>query len=111
MEEIGEVLSDLEIAEIAIGENVCYTRDPNDAAMLLCYGKKLVRVKIYKRARFGNRSPRRVVMFGFLGHDDVYRAAIRAKLTYRSTKDYQDVCFGEHQKYLSQIKTLIHSYL
>jgi len=107
---IGELIDGIDILEIAKREDMAYLRDPNDVSMLLCYNYKIARLLILKQARFGNRKPQKVVMFGFVDRAEIYKTVVRVNSTRRSSVDYQDICYSDFRAEMQRVRTLIHSY-
>lgn len=103
------VFYEIELAEEAIKDDVFYTRDPNDAAMLLCYQKKLVKIKYCKQMVYGRREPQKVVHFGFAGHDEIYKFVVNSKLNMQSSLVYTNVNVGELRHYNGLVKSILHS--
>ena len=108
-EEVESVVYEIDLLNEAIKEDIFYTRDPNDAAMLLCLGMTLAKIKFCKQMVYGKRTPQRVVHFGFSGHDDTFRFVIRSKLNVQSSLIYKNINAGELRMYQGIIKTTLHS--
>jgi len=108
-EEVQNIVSEVTLSTEAIEQDICYIKDPNVAAILLCLGKILIKIKIAHHARFGNKPPQRIIAFGFDGHDDCMAFAINAKLNLQPSTQMRNVNIGEYTHYLSTLKTIIHS--
>ena len=108
-EEIESVVHEIDLLNEAIKLDVFYTRDPNDAAMLLCLGMELVKIKFCKQMIYGKRSPQRVVHFGFRGHDETFKFVIKSKLNVQSSLLYKNINAGELRMYQGIVKTVLHS--
>jgi len=108
-EEIEAAVHEIDLLEEAIKNDIFYTRDPNDAAMLLCLGMQLVKIKFCKQMIYGRRSAQRVVHFGFAGHDDTFKFVVKSKLNIQSSLRYQNVNAGELRMFQGIIKTVLHS--
>jgi len=108
-EEVESVVHEIDLLEEAVKTNVMYTRDPNDAAMLLCLGSELAKVKFCKQMVYGRRAPQRVVHFGFVGHDETFKFVVKSKLNVQSSLLYKNINAGELKMYQGIIKTILHS--
>jgi len=109
-EVIDHVVSDIDLFDEAIRDDIFFTRDPNVTAMLLCLQQRMVKVKQLRRGRFGNRAPQKIVVFGFAGHDRVFRFATNAMLNVRSSIETQNINVGELKIFTNIIKTMIHGF-
>jgi hypothetical protein len=107
-EEIEAVVHEIDLLNEAIACDIFYTRDPNDAAMLLCLGMELVKVKFCKQMIYGKRSPQRVVHFGFKGHDETFSFVVRSKLNVQSSLKYKNINAGELRMFQGIVKTILH---
>lgn len=105
-----EILCDIELLDEAIADDIFYTRDPNDAATLMCYGFKIMKVQV-ARVTFGNRKPQKVVLFGFDGHNKTYKTVMRIKLNLRPSIEDPNINIAQFKIYMEILKTAIHSYI
>lgn len=110
-EEVEVAVYELNLLDEAIKEDVFYTRDPGIATMLLCLGCELVKIKFCKQMIYGRRSPQRVVNFGFRGHDDTFRFAVKSKLNIQSSATYKNINIGEYHCYSGIVKTILFSFM
>lgn len=108
-EEVEELVYEITLLNECIKDDVFYTRDPNDAAMLICMGMELVKIKFCKQMIYGKRNSQRVVHFGFSGHEETFKYVIKSKLNTRSSKEYQNINAGELRMVQGIIKTILHS--
>lgn len=108
-EEITHVVTDIDLMDMAIKDDICFIRDPNVVARMLCFGCKLVKIQNLKAYKSGNKPPQRIVNFGFANHDDVYKMVVNSKLNIRSSLEYQNINSGELDMYQNALKTILHS--
>lgn len=102
----GKLLTEIQVAEEALTGDYFSTRDPNIAALCMCFGQKM---KLYRvlLVKYGKRDPQRVVEFQFAGHDKVFKVATNSLMDIRSSITVQNVNIGEFLAHLRNIKTVI----
>lgn len=100
------VLTELELAKQALAGDYFPTRDPNVAALCMCYGNPIYKYRMIQ-VTYGKRQPQRVVEFQFKGHDRVFKAVASSMLDLRSSLVVQNVSIGEFLANLKNVKTII----
>jgi hypothetical protein len=105
-----QVVTDVQLLEEAVVDNILYIRDPNDVAVLMCYGYRVVRVRLMI-VRFGNRSPQKVMLFGFSEREDVLSRILKLKFYPQSSLQSPNINIAQFNQNISVLKTAIHSYV
>jgi len=105
-----QIVTDVQLLEEAVDEDMLYIRDPNDVATLLCHGLQVGRVRVMI-VRFGNRDPQRVVLFGFIKRDQAIGKILQLKLNMQSSLDAPNINIGQYQRWQAVLKTHIFSHI
>jgi hypothetical protein len=101
-----KLLTEIQVVDEALAGDYFSTRDPNIAALCMCFGQKMYKYRVLL-VKYGKREPQRVVEFQFAGHDKIFKVATNSLLDIRSSITVQNINVGEFLAHLRNIKTVI----